>query len=88
MGVGKHGDKTGGADDETAGADDRGDIRGFQLAVCCKHAVGVSQNEDKTGGSDDGVVGAGNQGSPTHWLFKHDVDVFEHGDRVGGRIAC
>jgi len=50
--------------------------------------VGVSQNEDKTGGSDDGVVGAGNQGSPTHWLFKHDVDVFEHGDRVGGRIAC
>jgi hypothetical protein len=34
------GDKPGGADDRAAGAAGGGDIRGVQLAGCCKHAVG------------------------------------------------
>ncbi len=37
---GGDGDKARGADDGAAGAAGGGDIRGVQLAECCKHAVG------------------------------------------------
>ncbi len=33
--------KAGGADEGAAGGAGGGDIRGVQLAECCKHAVGV-----------------------------------------------
>ncbi len=35
-----------------------GDIRGVQLAECCKHAVGVCDDGVKAGGADDGAAGA------------------------------
>jgi hypothetical protein len=35
-----------------------GDIRGVQLAGCCKHAVGVCDDGDKAGGADDEAAGA------------------------------
>jgi hypothetical protein len=41
VGVCDDGVKAGGADDEAAGAAGVGDIRGVQLAGCCKHAVGI-----------------------------------------------
>ena len=35
------------------------DIRGVQLAGCCKHTVGFCDDGDKTGGADGGAGGAG-----------------------------
>ena len=45
-----------------AGAAGGGDIRGVQLAECCKHAVGVCNNGDKAAGADDGSSGAAGGG--------------------------
>ena len=42
----------------TAGVAGGGDIRGVQLAECCKHAVGVCDDGDKAGAADDGAAGA------------------------------
>ncbi len=97
----ENGDKAGGSDDGTAGAtggDDIRGVRGVQLAVCCKHAVGVYDNGDKAGGvcdngykvggADDGVAGAVGGGDirGVHLTVccKHVVGVCDNGDKVGG----
>ena len=38
-----------GEDDGAGGVTGGGDIRGVQLAECCKHAVGVCDDGDKAG---------------------------------------
>ena len=45
-----------GADDGAAGGAVGGDIRGVQLAGCCKHAVGVCNNGQRAGGADDFII--------------------------------
>jgi hypothetical protein len=45
-----------GEDDGAAGETGGGDMRGVQLAECCKHAVGVCDDGDKAGGASDGAV--------------------------------
>ena len=58
MGVCGNGEKARGADDGAAGAAGEGDIRGVQLAECCKQAVGVCDDGEKARGADDGATGA------------------------------
>jgi hypothetical protein len=58
VGVFDDGDKARGTDDGAVGAAGGGDIRGVQLAGCCKHAVGVCDDEEKARGTDDGTAGA------------------------------
>jgi hypothetical protein len=45
-----------------AGAAGGGDIRGVQLAGCCKHAVGVCDDGEKARGVDDGAAGGAGGG--------------------------
>jgi hypothetical protein len=52
----RRGGQSGGSEDKAAGAAGGGDIRGVQLAVCFKHAVGVRNDGDKAGGADDGAA--------------------------------
>ena len=51
-----------GEDDGAGGVTGGGDIRGVQLAECCKHAVGVCDDGDKAGEADDGAAGAAVEG--------------------------
>ncbi len=45
-----------GEDDGVAGETGGDDMRGVQLAECCKHAVGICDDGDKTGTPSDGAV--------------------------------
>ncbi len=45
-----------GEDDGETGETGGGDMRGVQLAECCKHTVGICDDGDKTGAASDGVV--------------------------------
>ena len=67
-----------------------GDIRGVQLAGCCKHAVGVRDDGDKAGGADDGsaaaAVGGDIRGVQLTGCFQHDVDVSTMGTKPGERM--
>ena len=49
-------DKAGGAADGAAGTEGGGDIRGVQLAGCCKHEVVVWDYGDTAGRADEEVA--------------------------------
>jgi hypothetical protein len=63
VGVCDDGDKAGGADDGAAGVAGGGDVRGVQLAGCCKYAVGVCDDGGKAGRADDGAGGGAGGGN-------------------------
>jgi hypothetical protein len=70
-----------------AGAAGGGDIRGVQLAECCKHAVGVRDDGHKAGEADDGAAGAAGgddiRGVQLAGGCKHAVGVRDDGHKAG-----
>ncbi len=84
----RRGDKAGGSDDGASGVAGGGDIRGVQVAGCCKHSVGVCDDGGKAGGEDDGTSGVAG-GDDTREVqvagcCKHAVGVCDDGDKAGG----